>query len=163
MKKLLIIRSVSFQQLDMNIVAIQHQFPDYRLNLLTHEHGVKLAEKYKMIDKVYVYPHKSGFQWGKRVLELQSEYFDAVIIPVTNISGNGFLNVLLYSLMLKTKRRYICNLISEIKGITSSKIILNGLENTVFSVLSLIAVAVFILPVHLILPFKLKRIEKKSY
>ncbi len=46
MKNILIIRSVSFQQLDLNLPAIKEKYSPCSISLLTHEHGVKLAEQF---------------------------------------------------------------------------------------------------------------------
>ncbi|MDG0794581.1 hypothetical protein OMP38_29885 [Cohnella ginsengisoli] len=64
MQEVLIVRSVGFQQLDNNLPKIKEKFPNSRLSILTHEHGVKLAEKYGDIDRIYSYPYK------KRILVL---------------------------------------------------------------------------------------------
>ncbi|MDI3546989.1 MAG: hypothetical protein PWR10_641 [Halanaerobiales bacterium] len=162
MKKLLIIRSVSFQQLDKNIITIQEKYKDYNINLLTHEHGVKLAEKYKMIDKIHIYPYKGSFKFKNKVKELADEEFDLVIIPVTNITGAGFLNVLLYSLTLKTKKRVICNVVSDFKEISKTKIMLMGLQNIAMSFLSFILTGIFSIFIILFMPFKLKSLREED-
>lgn len=118
MKKLLIIRSVSFQQLDLNLPAIEKRYNDYDISILTHEHGVKLAEKYRNIKEIYVYPYKSGFKRGKKVKEFENIKFDVVIVPVTNMHGNGFFNVLKYALSINNDKIVICNVVSEFKEIS---------------------------------------------
>ncbi len=159
MKELLIIRSVSFQQLDLNLMEINKKFPDYKISLLTHEHGVKLAEKYSLIDNIYVYPYKGAFKSGNEVKKLNDKVFDVLITPVTNISGSGFLNVLDYSLSIKSKAYYMCNLISDIEEYDKSRIkvkkILNNLYILISGILSLPLLVISLI----YLPFKLKSLK----
>lgn len=162
MKELLIIRSVSFQQLDKNLVAIRERFPEHRISLLTHEHGVLLAQKYKAIERIYVYPYKESFAYRRKVKELADREFDTVIIPVTNLSGAGFLNVFLFSLSLKAKKRYVCNVVSEFREVSCARILLMGLRNNLFSLFSFVFTIVVGFFTVLILPFKLSQIEKRE-
>lgn len=162
MKELLIIRSVSFQQLDKNLVAIREHFPDHKLSLLTHEHGLLLAQKYKDIDQIYVYPYKESFSYRRKVKELQDKEFDTVIIPVTNLSGAGFLNVFLFSLSLKTKKRLVCNVISGLGEVSRIHILLMGLRDKLFSLLSLLFTVVVGFFAVLLLPLKLSQIQSKE-
>lgn len=90
LKNALIIRSASFQQLDKNFPAIEEALPDHRFQMLTHEHGVKLAEKYKLLSKIYVYPYKQSFSFWRPVQEFKDQKFDCVIVPVSNLTGAGF-------------------------------------------------------------------------
>ncbi|MED0670811.1 hypothetical protein P4S95_11435 [Aneurinibacillus aneurinilyticus] len=162
MKTLLIIRSASMQQLDKNLVEIEKRFSDYEIHMLTHEHSIKLVEKYKSIKQIYVYPYKSGFSAGNKVDELRGKEFDAVLIPVTNITGAGFFNVLRFSFMLRAKQRFICNLISDIWEVTSGEIRWMGIKNVLMSIASAILAGIAGIFVLLVLPWKLKQIEKKG-
>lgn len=137
MKKLLIIRSVSFQQLDTNLKTIKEEFPKHEIHLLTHEHGEKLAKKYKDIKKIWIYPYKQGFGYNKRCKELKKERFDDLIVPCTNLSGTGFMNVFLFSLTIPAKR-YWCNMISEIKPFYSINIIIWWMRSQVYKLIALI-------------------------
>ena len=152
MKELLIIRSVSFQQLDLNLEKIMEQFPGYRISLLTHEHGVKLAEKYDKIEEIHVYDYKAGFGWSRKAGSLKGKRFAAVVIPVTNISGAGFSNVLLFSLTVKTERRYLCNVVSEIRELSVPGILagllLRGIYRGLaacFTLITLVLLAPFVI------------------
>lgn len=161
MKELLVIRSVSFQQLDLNLVEIQKKFPGYRISLLTHEHGVRLAEKYNNIDQIYVYPYGGAFNRKYKVLELESKSFDAIIIPVTNITGYSFLNVLSFGLGIRAKNYYMCNVISEIQEITRMKITMKRIKGNVYKVLAAILATPIILVSLVCLPFKFKSLERE--
>ena len=162
MKELLIIRSVSFQQLDKNLVAIRERFPEYKLSLLTHEHGLLLAKKYKDIDQIYVYPYKESFSYCRKVKELEDKEFDTVIIPVTNLSGAGFVNVFLFSLSLKAKKRLVCNVVSEFREVLKTCIVLMSLRDKLFSSFSFLFTIVVGFFMVILLPIKLLQIQSKE-
>ncbi len=132
MKQLLIVRSVSFQQLDLSLPEILKAFPDTELSILTHEHGVLLAEKYSSIKNVYVYPHKGGFSFFKKAASLSGKSFDYLLLPVTNITGAGFVNVLAFGLSVQAREKYIVNVVSDIKKISHAEIILKIISTWLF-------------------------------
>ncbi|UOF91394.1 hypothetical protein LSG31_03835 [Fodinisporobacter ferrooxydans] len=162
MKDVLIIRSAGFQQLDMNMKIIEETFNDYNIHMLTHEHGVKLAKKYKTLQNIYVYPYKEGFSFRNKVKELVNTRFDAVIIPVTNISAVGFFNVLFFSLSIKTRKRYICNLVSDIWEISTFEIFSIGIKNVLASSISFLLMIVLSIFTLFFLPLQLRAIRKKT-
>lgn len=136
MNEVLIIRSSSFQQLDKNMPEIVRRFPDCRISLLTHEHGVQPARKYRELDHIYVYPHTASFHPRRRAPELSGKAFDAVIVLVANLSGSGFLNVLRFTLTIRAKRHYLCNLVSDIQEVTSASIRLKHALNMCYKALA---------------------------
>ncbi len=162
MREVLIIRSVSFQQLDHNLPVIQEHFTGARFTLLTHEHGVKLAEKYSGIDRVIPYTHREGFSYVHQAERLKGISFDDVIIPVGNESGYGFYNVMLFSLSIKARQRWICNLRSELTLISVLDILLTGLRNTLYKVLSLCATSLLFIVSILVIPLLLINIKVKE-
>lgn len=161
MKNILIIRSVSFQQLDLNLPAIKEKYGECKISLLTHEHGVKLAEKYSDIEKIYVYPHKNGFNIKEKVDELSNIKFDVVVVPVTNINGGGFFNVLKFSKSINADERVICNVISDIITFTMADIYLLQIKSFFMKFISVIATVIISPIVLIVLLLKLKFIEKK--
>lgn len=136
MQEVLIIRSASFQQLDKNLPEIVRRFPGCRISLLTHEHGVQPASKYRELDRIYVYPHTASFHPRGRAPELSGKTFDAVIVPVANLSGSGFLNVLRFALTIRSKRYYVCNLVSEIREASPASIRVKHALNLFYAVLA---------------------------
>ena len=159
MKNILIIRSVSFQQLDLNLPVIKEKYSPCSISLLTHEHGLKLAEKYSDIDKIYTYPYKEGFNIKNTVSELKNTEFDAAIVPVTNITGSGFFNVLKFSKSIKCKECVMCNVVSEIKPFTMNNIYWMEMKNNFMSIASIFA-TVMLSPIILItLLFRLTKIK----
>lgn len=151
MKELLIIRSVSFQQLDMNLPAIRKAYPDCQVSLLTHEHGVKLAKKYKDIAQIYVYPYKGGFKKSNKVPDFADKEFEAVVVPVTNLSGVGFDNVLAYATTIKSREFVLCTVTSELKPITRSKIRTVRMRNFLFKGVAALLSVILAVPVVIVL------------
>lgn len=134
MKRLLIVRSVSFQQLDLNLPEIKKKFPEHEICLLTHPHGVELAKKYNDIDKVYTYDYTGAFQSRNKVKEIEGVDFDVVIVPVTNISGSSFENVLQYGISIKAQEYFMCNMISEFTNLTKYGIMIRRIKHGFFRV-----------------------------
>lgn len=159
MKELLIIRSVSFQQLDLNLPAIIRKFPNYNISILTHEHGVNLAKKYNNIKKIYVYKYKESFSFKRKAKNLNNKTFDILIIPVTNMTGTGFGNVFSFALTIKANKKYMCNLVSNITYITNLKIVSDIITNFIYKILSLILA---ILSGILLLPYTIYKFRKKE-
>ena len=204
MKEVLIIRSVSFQQLDKNLPAVKDLFPGHKISILTHEHGALLARKYRDVETVYIYPFREGFRYRNKAsergncktcrlhrergrparilrrflyagetpalpcqrfcnyLEINDKNFDAVIIPVANITGAGFFNVLKYSLSINARQRMICNVVSEIREIKPAAIRLTGLKNGIISALSMVLTGVMAVPLVLFLPLRLFLLRKEA-
>ena len=161
MKEILIIRSVSFQQLDKNLPVISARYPDHKISVLTHEHGALLARKYKDVKTVYIYPYREGFLYKNKTIEISDKKFDVVIIPVANITGVGFFNVLKYSLSLKAGQRMICNVTSEMREIKPAVIRLIGIRNGIISALSVVLTGVMAIPLVL-LPLRLFLLQQKE-
>ena len=159
MKELLIIRSVSFQQLDKNLPVIKERYPDCKISVLTHEHGALLARKYKDVETVYVYPFREGFSYKNKA---KDKFFDVVIIPVANITAAGFFNVLKFSLSIKTGQRMICNVVSEMREIKPAAIRLMGLRNGMITALSTALTGIVAIPLILFLPLRLFLLQRGS-
>lgn len=155
MKELLIIRSASFQQLDLNLPEIKKKFTNYKISILTHEHGVKLAEKYEDIEQIYIYDYKDGFSIKRKVKKFQNKVFDALIVPVTNVSGAGFSNVFLFSLSIKAKKKYQCNVISEIKEYTNKNIIIGECRRFIYKIIAGVCTVGFVIGIIILLIGKL--------
>jgi len=162
MKQILIIRSVSFQQLDKNLPVIKERYPNHKISVLTHEHGALLARKYKDVETVYIYPFREGFSHKNKTDEINSTIFDAVIIPVANVSAAGFFNVLKFSLSIKTRQRMICNIVSEMRAITPATIRFTCIRYGIISALSIALTGIVAVPLVLLLPLRLFLLQKRS-
>lgn len=158
----LIIRSASFQQLDQNLPELLAAFPDHRFDMLTHEHGMKLALKYQDLNRIISYSHSGSFSIRRREPGLRGIRYDVVIIPVANLTGAGFLNVLFFSLTIKTNRRFLCNMVSDIKRVTVPAILLKGLGSVINKFVSgLLTLATYPI-LRLALPRMLSRLDDPS-
>ncbi len=93
---------------------------------------------------------------------MKREQFDAVVIPVTNLSGTGFFNVLLFSLTIPSKRRFVCNMVSDIWEVSASRIIWMGVRHLLFQAVSSILSLLLGIFAVLFLPFGLKRLSKNK-
>lgn len=155
-KKVLIIRSVSFQQLDKNLEKIEEQFPvsggEWECHLLTHDHGTRRAASYKAITQIIAYGSRRNFTFFHLPLCLRKsrKNYEAIIVPVTNKTGAGFLNVLAMTLRIPSASIYICNLTSDIWKVSRKKIVFQVVKSALFSLLSVVLVlplVILILPV----------------
>ncbi|KJU82376.1 conserved hypothetical protein, membrane [Candidatus Magnetobacterium bavaricum] len=136
MKRVLIIRSTGFQHLDRILGRLKDSYSQSEICLLTHQHGKPLAEKYADINHVYVYPHTGAFSPLRVPDELVREVFDVVIVPVGNITGSGFLNVLLLSFRIRADSRLICNISLDFRPLTRLALIISLLKGIVFTVIA---------------------------
>lgn len=147
MKRVLIIRSVSFQQLDKNLAAVRNYFPDAELHLLTHSHGLKRAETYEELSRIIDYGSRKNFSARHMPSSiLKGQKYDAVVVPATNKTGTGFLNVLGAALKTGAEKIYMCNLVSEIWEVKRRTIISRRWWSVVLSVVSaILTVPLFLL------------------
>lgn len=117
MRRLLIIRSASFQQLDKNLASIRARFPAHEIHLLTHEHGRRLAEKYAVVDRVLIYPKEGPFSAVGGSTGLTQGNYEDLVVLVSNLSGAGFTNVFEFAAALPGDHIHQCNLVGEIREI----------------------------------------------
>lgn len=136
MKRLLIIRSVSFSQLDINIQQIKKKFPDYQIDILTNYSGVDTAKKYTCINNVYIYNFDGNFNKKNIVKAIQDQKFDVIIILVNNVSGLFFENSISFGCSIKSEEYYICNIASDLKRITKLNLIKMNLLDTIIKICS---------------------------
>jgi len=155
-KKVLLVRSVSFQQLDKNLNGIVALFStdEYEFHLLTHGHGLQRAATYGAVSRIIDYGSRGNFSFFHFPSGLEraasrgvAESYDMVIVPVTNISGVGFLNVLAMALRLPARKIYVCNLVSEIFPLSRSRIVVRlarSMLTMVFSALATLTAALLL-------------------
>jgi hypothetical protein len=161
-KSVLIIRSVSYQQLDKNIVHIKETFPNSELYLLTHSHGVEGAKKYGLFSEIFDYETRKNFSFFHVPQRLKKRRFGAVVVPVTNKTGSGFLNVFLLAARLKTDKIYRCNLISDIREISRWKLTVQTFRAIPFCFVSWLFTLASVLIVPFILLVSLMKGKRKS-
>ncbi len=141
MDRVLIIRSVSLQQLDKNLPAIRERFADSELHLLTHPHSVDLCRKYTSVARVLSTETPQGFSPWRRPRRLPARRYAAVLVPVSNRSGAGFLNVLLLAARLRPRSVFLCDLASAIRPVSLAEILRRTLQAAACSTLALLGSA----------------------
>ncbi len=154
MPDILIIRSVSYQQLDKALPVIRQAYPGSRVVLLTHEHGEAQARAMPGVDDVRTYPHRSGFSWRRPVPVLRGESYEVVIIPVANATGAGFWNVCLFALGIRTRKRVLCNVRAELRNLTQGQILAGAANRLTFACIAAIGtlgVSLILLPILAVL------------
>ncbi|MEO5359109.1 MAG: hypothetical protein H7843_01535 [Nitrospirota bacterium] len=133
-KNILVIRCTNLQHLDKVFSKLRTEFPGAKTALLTHRHGALQAADYT--DTVIVYPYTENYGYLRRVKSLNDMNFDAIVVPVGNVSGSGFLNVFLFTLTIKARSRFMCNLPLELKPMSRVKIIGLMLRNSLYTLAS---------------------------
>ncbi len=124
MDTVLIIRSVSLQQLDNTCRQVQAAFPGSAIDLLTHEHALEQCLKYSGLRRVIAYEYSKDFSPLRPAGNLRGKRYDKVIVPFSNISGAGFLKVMLFALRLRSKGIFSCNLPGTVKPLPRGRILL---------------------------------------
>ncbi|MBF0515909.1 MAG: hypothetical protein HQK97_02155 [Nitrospirae bacterium] len=133
-KHILVIRCTNLQHLDKVFSKLRAEFPGAAITLLTHRHGAAAAADYT--DSVVVYPYTENYGFFRSLKSLDSMNFDAIVVPVGNVSGSGFLNVFLFTLTIKAGARFMCNLPLELIPLSRLNIISLMLRNTVYTAAS---------------------------
>jgi hypothetical protein len=118
MDNVLILRSVSLQQLDHNLPAIRAAFPGAQFHLLTHPHAVAECRKFSGLARVIPLDSAAPFSPFRLPRSIRSETYSAAVVPVANRSGAGFLNVFLAAWASGAETIHRCNLVSEIESIS---------------------------------------------
>ncbi|MBF0486718.1 MAG: hypothetical protein HQK98_01025 [Nitrospirae bacterium] len=134
MRNILVIRCTNLQHLDKVFKRLRAEFPDAKTTLLTHRHGAAQAASYT--EAVVVYPYTKNYGFFRGMKSLSEMNFDAVVIPVGNISGSGFLNVFLFTLTIKAALRFTCNSALELKPLPKRKIIALLFRNILYTTTS---------------------------
>ncbi|MBF0464362.1 MAG: hypothetical protein HQK88_08200 [Nitrospirae bacterium] len=145
-RRVLIIRSSGFQHIDKVIVMVRQKFKSAEISILTHVHGKELAAKYGDVN-VLVYPYKGNFSVMR---PFKTVNYDAVVVPTGNVTGSGFLNVFMFALTIKAKERYICNIKTDFKSLTTWSVFRTAIKGGVISTASMFlaipaAIVVFII------------------
>jgi len=146
LKRILIIRSVSYQQLDKNLNALVALFPGAEYSLLTHSHGLEQARTYQVLSQIIDYGSRKNFSLFHLPRSLhkgEGNYYDLVVVPVTNLSGVGFFNVFLMALRIDSRHIYICNMRSEIWEVPRRRLWWKGVKAAIFSLLAGVLVMPF--------------------
>ena len=155
MKKVIIVRSVSFQLLDKLLPTIKNYFKKAEYSLLTHPHGATIAQATNQYTQVFTYNHSTSFSFWKASSPELKQRFDAVVLPVANLTSGGFCNVLLFSLKINTGSRYICNSVGELSAITTQEIVGKWLKTFLCKSLAIVITFVAAAPLAMLCSFAL--------
>jgi hypothetical protein len=140
-KKLLIIKAVSMQQLDGNLQKIEEMYPDCLIDVLTHQHSVDMVKCYPTVNEVIPYNYNRGFSIFRRVKDI--EEYDYVIITVGNYTAKGFKNVLLFATTIKASEYWICNVTSDLSRFSKVTCAYELLKNLAIYTLAIILTILF--------------------
>ncbi len=150
--EILIVRSVSLQHLDLVLPGIAAAFPGRRLVLLSHPHSVAAAGKYPQLAEVVAYPHKGPFQPWHRVPALAGRRFEAVIVPVSSLSGGGFFNVFAFAFTLRASRRLVCAAQGDLRALSTGRLLWQASARALAALSALLATLLLVLPALVLLP-----------
>lgn len=145
-RKVLILRSVSLQQLDQNLPAIQAAFPGAEFHLLTHPHAIAECRKVPGLAKVIPLASAASFSPFRLPRRIRRERYAAAVVPVSNLSGVGFANVFLTALASGAQDIYRCNLVSEIVRIEKTALLGRFLASFPLRLLALTLTTVLVVP-----------------
>lgn len=145
-RKVLILRSVSLQQLDQNLPAVQAAFPGAEFHLLTHPHAVAECHKVPGLAQVIPLPSAAPFSPFRLPGGIRRQGYAATVVPVSNLSGAGFANVFLTALASGAQEIYRCDLVSEITRIEKPALLGRFLASFPLRLLALTLTAVLVVP-----------------
>ncbi|MBF0471924.1 MAG: hypothetical protein HQL48_11210 [Gammaproteobacteria bacterium] len=159
-KRLLLVRSVSLQQLDLILPQLRQRFAGVEIAVITHAHSVPELTATEGVAEVVVYPYKRPFspfwRWGERgsalAARLSLHPSEGVVVPVTNHSGYGFLNVLLFALSIPAESRWMFTAGGELEPLAVGKLLLRGVKQLLLATVALLVTVALTPFVLLLLP-----------
>jgi hypothetical protein len=160
LKPTLIIKSAPIQQLD-ECIPIINEFFQSKLHILTHSHNLELVKKFNDVDKTIVYDHDRPFSILRNHSFKKDQYYNNLVIIVSNNTLKGFLNVLLFALRVPSKKIWSCTLNRQILEVSKVSILSKTIYHLILSLLAIIPTILFSL---LLIPLTMGTIfcKKKS-
>lgn len=119
--EILIIRSTSNQHLALVVRRLLEKHPLGNIDILTHSHSAKSIAEMKNIRDIFSYPPSPYF--SPFLIPSLSPKYHMVVVPVSNLTGSGYENVLLLALRIKKEKIFLCNLSGEFIPLPAKKII----------------------------------------
>jgi len=107
-KNILIIRSTSNQHLALVVRRLKEEYPQGNMDVLTHAHSAESIGELDGIRDILSYPPSQYFT--PFLLPAPKKNYPVVVVPVANLTGSGYENVLLLALRLKKEKILLCNL-----------------------------------------------------
>lgn len=128
----LIIRSTSTQNLEKQMPSISEHLANGTVDVLTHKEGYgSIQEKFPDAG-IVLYPFEEDFS-PSRVLfgtlaDQKIRKYKTVVVPMSNRSGDGYLNVLLFSLFLNPDRIVSCDKQGTLRTVSKRHILLRSVK-----------------------------------
>ena len=102
--RILVIKSVSFKELDIALEHVKNEQPDHEIELLLHAPSVLLDEVYPFINRFHFYVEEGKIEKKYLPSEVKKTRYDEVVVPVNKRFGRGFYNVLLAAKSIEAER-----------------------------------------------------------
>lgn len=115
----LLVRSTSLQHTALVLDKLKIRFQTIRLDILTHTHAVESLKSLTGVREIIKFPYKGSFG-GSRLYTgslskiLINKKYDLVVVPVENISGIGYENVIAMAAGIRPLKIAVCNKAGEI-------------------------------------------------
>lgn len=145
---ILIIRSTSNQHLALVVRRLKEEYPQATMDVLTHTHSVESIGELDGIRDIVSYPPSQYFT--PFLLPALKKKYPVVVVPVSNLTGSGYENVLLLALRLKKEKIFLCNLGGELV-LLPAKTILDRTFRFLLSIPIAVLGALFFLILNLLL------------
>jgi len=124
---ILIIRSTSIQHLALAVHQAQSKYASAKIDCLTHPHSLDSVREMQGINAIHPYPSTRNFSPFTAPASCRGNYA-LVIVPVSNMTGAGFENVLLLALRFQKRRIVLCDLRGGLIPISRGKILARALR-----------------------------------
>ena len=122
MKNILLVRSAPHLQLENNLSSIKNMFPNSIITLIENDNSVSVSDKYLLVDKINIYPHKGHYQFSKKISFDENEDFDESFVMIRDKIGYEQFNIFSFGLSLPTKRLWAINCDSQITQCHKSRL-----------------------------------------
>ncbi|MBI5187389.1 MAG: hypothetical protein HZA01_16910 [Nitrospinae bacterium] len=119
---ILIIRSTSIQHLALVIRRVSSLYPGARIDVLAHPHSVESVKQMSGVNSIITYPSASDFS-PFAIGDFPRNSYPLVVVPVSNMSGAGYENVLLLALRFRKRQIVMCNKNGEVISLPLKKIL----------------------------------------
>lgn len=144
---ILIIRSTSNQHLALALRRLRREYPQGNMDVLTHAHCVESIGELDGVRDILPYPPSQYFT--PFLLPVLKKKYPVVVVPVSNLTGSGYENVLLLALRLKKEKILLCNLGGELIPLSTQTILARTFRFLLFVPIAVLG-ALFFLTLNLL-------------
>jgi hypothetical protein len=103
----LLLRSISFQLLDLQWPRLTGRFAGQPVTILTHDHSLAEASGYPGVSRVIRYPGRGRFHWRMARQAVAGQHYRQLVVPLSTAGGGGQLNLVWAGLMLPADERWL--------------------------------------------------------